>query len=155
MLIACLLLESWWAILTEGMSVKWCHAICSYNLVLNSWQKASTIKIDRHKICRLLENAGTLVLICFRVYNSFLAAGDGICHCLANWTWCYQPETQHICHSFFSSWCFRDCCFRSLLRGVDRVIMHTFFMSICCYGITINPLTSIHSEEWKFSFAQE
>lgn len=122
---------------------------CTYHLVLNSKKNASTIKFDIDKICRLLQNAGTLVLIGFNAYNSFLAVCDGICHCLTTWTPRYQPETQHICHSFFSSWCFPDCCSRSLLRGIGRVIMHTFFMSICCYGISINLLTSYHIAEWK------
>lgn len=133
------------------MRVKRYCIICLYHLVLNSWQNASTIKIDIHKICRSLENAGTLVLIGFNMCNYLSATCDGICHCLTTWTPCYQPETQNICHSFFSSWCFPDCCFRTLLRALGRVIMHTFFMSICCCGISINPLASYHIAEWKGS----
>lgn len=119
------------------------------DLVLDSWQKASAIKIVICKIWRLLENVGTRALIGFNLYNSFSAAHSGICHCLTTWTLCYQPETQHICHSFFSSWCFPDCSFRSLLKRVGRVTMQTFFMHICCYGISVNPLTSYHIAEWK------
>lgn len=118
-------------------------------MVLNFWKKASTIKIGIQKIWRLLENAGTLALIGFNIYNSSSAACARICHCLTTWTLCYQPETQHICHSFFSSWYFPDCSFRSLLKGMGRMIMHTFFMHICCYGISINPLTFYHIAEWK------
>lgn len=126
--------------------------ISHIHLVLNSWKKASTIKIGIHSIWRLLENAGTQALIGFNMYNSFSAACARICHCLATWTLCYQPETPYICHSFFSSWCFPDSSFRSLLKGMGRVIMRTFFMHICSYGISINPLTSYHIAEWKGCF---
>lgn len=133
--------------------VKRYHKICSYHLVLNSWQKVSTIKLDIYKVFRLLKNAGTVVLNGFNMYDSFSASRDGVCHCLTTWTLCYQPETQHKCYSFYAGWCFPDCCFRVLLRGMGRVVMHTFLMSIHFHGISFSPLTSYHIAELKGFFS--